>query len=120
MASFVPGQPIATDVPTIQVDGTLKPGTYVFELQVTGASGAASGPVRATVQVVPPIPVGPPIVVTGPPLIADPLGPVSAPGTVSTVPVAINPVAITPVVPANAPLIVAVPAVVTPKIAPTK
>jgi len=80
MAKFVPGQPIATDQPFIDVDAGLSVGTHRFQLVVVDAEGNRSAPDIQTVTVMR-IPIRPPIV--------GPVGPVTP----------INPVTPTPIRP---------------------
>jgi hypothetical protein len=52
MAAFQEGKPIASPVPTIQVDAGLAPGTYQFQLIVEDDSGNRSAPDVKIVQIV--------------------------------------------------------------------
>ena len=59
MVRFIPNRPIATDGPTIVVDGRLDPGEYRFRLVVVDDEGNESNPDEQVVVVrparVPPI-----------------------------------------------------------------
>lgn len=67
MATFVPGRPITTDQPFIDVDPGLSVGAHRFQLVVLDAQGNRSVPDIQTVTVVR-LPIGPvgPIGPTGP------------------------------------------------------
>ncbi|MDO8356401.1 MAG: hypothetical protein Q7U76_08445 [Nitrospirota bacterium] len=58
MATFVPGRPITTDQPFIDVDPGLSVGTHRFQLVVVDAQGNQSAPDVQTVTVVR-LPIGP-------------------------------------------------------------
>lgn len=51
MATFVPGQPVVTNTPTVKVDPGLEPGKYRFELVVVDREGRRSAPDAAVVVV---------------------------------------------------------------------
>jgi hypothetical protein len=75
MAKFVPGQPITTDQPFIDVDAGLSVGTHRFQLVVVDAQGNRSAPDIQTVTVAR-IPITPPVVgPVGPVIPVDPVGP---------------------------------------------
>lgn len=76
MATFIPGQPIITDQPFIDVDAGLSAGTHRFQLVVVDAQGNRSAPDIRTVTVFRltiPTPTGP----IGPVIPIDPVSPTS-------------------------------------------
>lgn len=63
MPKFVVNKPIESDQPVITVEGTLPPGSYIFELVVEDQNGVRSDPTEVEVritQTIPP-PIHPPI-----------------------------------------------------------
>ena len=51
MAEFVPGKPVVTREPVVEVDGRLEPGRHVFVLVVEDDMGNQSEPARTVVEV---------------------------------------------------------------------
>ena len=76
MATFVPGRPITTEQPFIDVDAGLSVGTHRFQLVVVDAQGNRSAPDVQTV-IISRLPVTPPIVgPIGPVIPIDPVTPI--------------------------------------------
>lgn len=75
MARFVPGRPITTDQPFIDVDPGLSVGTHRFQLVVVDAQGNQSVPDIQAVTVVR-VPITPPIGPVGPIGPIDPVPPI--------------------------------------------
>lgn len=75
MATFVPGRPITTDQPFIDVDAGLSAGTHRFQLVVVDAQGNRSAPDVQTVTVVR-LTIPTPIEPIGPIIPIDPVGPI--------------------------------------------
>jgi len=84
MAKFVPGQPITTEQPFIDVDAGLSVGTHRFQLVVVDAEGNRSAPDIQTVTVAR-IPITPPIV--GPVSPVAPIGPIISVTPVTPTPI---------------------------------
>lgn len=95
MATFVPGRPITTDQPLIDVDAGLSVGTHRFQLVVVDTQGNRSAPDVQTVTITrlpitPPIgPIGPIVPIDPVPPIrpVSPVGPVQPIGTITPTPV---------------------------------
>lgn len=83
MAAFVPGRPITTDQPFIDVDAGLSVGTHRFQLVVVDAEGNRSAPDVRTVTITR-LPITPPIGPIGP---LDPVLPVRPGGPIDPAPV---------------------------------
>lgn len=76
MATFIPGRPITTDQPFIDVDAGLPIGTHRFQLIVVDAQGNRSAPDIQTVTITR-VPITPPVVgPIGPVIPIDPVGPI--------------------------------------------
>lgn len=75
MATFVPGRPITTDQPFIDVESGLSVGTHRFQLVVVDAQGNRSAPDVQAVTVVR-VPITPPIGPVGPIVPIDPVPPI--------------------------------------------
>jgi hypothetical protein len=95
VATFVPGRPITTDQPFIEVDAGLPVGTHRFQLVVVDAQGNQSRPdIRAVT--VSRIPIMPPVVgPVGPVIPVDPVRP-TGPGVPISPTTPITPVISTP------------------------
>ena len=96
MATFIPGRPITTDQPFIDVDAGLPIGTHRFQLIVVDAQGNRSAPDIQTVTITR-VPITPPVVGPIGPVIpidpvipirpVSPIEPVRPSGTVTPAPV---------------------------------
>lgn len=76
MATFVPGRPITTDQPFIDVDAGLSVGTHRFQLVVVDMQGNQSVPDIQTVTITR-LPITPPVIgPIGPVLPIDPVSPI--------------------------------------------
>lgn len=76
MATFVPGRPITTDQPFVDVDAGLSVGTHRFQLVVVDAQGNRSAPDIQTVTITR-LPIPPPVVgPIGPVIPIDPVSPI--------------------------------------------
>lgn len=84
MAMFVPGRPITTDQPFIDVDPGLSVGTHRFQLVVVDAQGNRSAPDVQAVTVVR-VPITPPIGPVGPFVPIDPVPPIRPVGPVTPI-----------------------------------
>ena len=51
MAAFAPGQTVTSAKPTVQVDATLAPGTYRFQLVVVDDRNVVSAPANLLVRI---------------------------------------------------------------------
>jgi hypothetical protein len=84
VATFVPGRPITTDQPVIDVDPGLSVGTHRFQLVVVDAQGNRSAPDIQVVTVVR-APITPPIGPVGPFVPIDPVPPIGPVGPITLV-----------------------------------
>jgi hypothetical protein len=101
VATFVPGQPITTDQPFIDVDAGLSVGIHRFQLVVVDTQGNRSAPDIQTVTISR-LPITPPVVgPVGPVIPIDPVGPTGPVSPISpTIPITpITTVTPTPVQP---------------------
>ena len=86
MATFVPGRPITTDQPFIDVDAGLSVGTHRFRLVVVDAQGNQSAPDIQTVTITR-LPITPPVVgPIGPVIPIEPLSPLRPIGAIEPSP----------------------------------